>query len=116
MPGVGGLRCELWPGQAHVDERRGVKGSRKRWWAGHHRLSDFQVLGVDGGQVAIVLSDTGGVARLWARVRLLVGLLYVGRRDVRVDLCGRQVLVAEEFLDDPQVGTAIEKVRRKAVA
>src|SRR3954447_5956569 len=37
-------------------------------------------------------------------------------RDVRVDLGRREVLVAEQLLDDAEVGAAVEQVRRERVA
>ena len=38
------------------------------------------------------------------------------RRDMGVDLGRREALVAEQLLDDPQVGAAVEQVGREAVA
>ena len=37
------------------------------------------------------------------------------RRDVCVDLCRREALVAQQLLDDPKVGPAIEEVRGEGV-
>ena len=45
-----------------------------------------------------------------------VDAAQAARRDVRVDLRRRQVGVAEELLDDPQVGAAVEEVRGERVA
>jgi hypothetical protein len=44
---------------------------------------------------------------------LPIGGLEAPRRDVRIDLGRRKVLVAEQLLDDAQVGPAVEEVRRE---
>jgi hypothetical protein len=46
-----------------------------------------------------------------AGVSLLVDVLHAGGGHVRVDLRGREVGVAEEFLDDTQVRAVVEQVR-----
>ena len=50
------------------------------------------------------------------RVRLPIGGLEPAGRDVGVDLGRREVLVAEQLLDDAQVRAAVEQVRRERVA
>src|SRR5450631_4567276 len=50
-----------------------------------------------------------------ARVCCFVGCPEARRRDMGVDLGGGQALVAEQLLDHPQVGPAIEEVGREAV-
>ena len=50
------------------------------------------------------------------RVRAGVGGPEAGRRDVRVDLGRGQARVAQQLLDDPQVGAAVEQVRGERVA
>ncbi len=56
----------------------------------------------------------GGAAR--PRVGLPIGGLEPTWRHVGVDLGRRQVLVTEQLLDDPQVRTAVEQMRRERVA
>ena len=51
--------------------------------------------------------------RLRLRVRLLVGLDQLRGVDVGVALRGAEPGVAEQFLDRPQVGAALEQVRRE---
>src|SRR3954463_867487 len=50
-----------------------------------------------------------------ARVCLAIGGGEASRRNVRVDLGGGQVLVAEELLEEPQTRASVEEVRRKGV-
>ena len=50
------------------------------------------------------------------RMGLPIGGLQAARRDVGVDLGRGQVLVAEQLLDDPQVGAAVEQVGRERMA
>ena len=50
------------------------------------------------------------------RMGVAVGRAEPGRRDVRVDLRRREALVAEQLLDDAQVGAAVEQVGRERVA
>src|SRR5947207_2530714 len=38
------------------------------------------------------------------------------RRDMGIDLCRRQALVAQQLLNDPQVGAPVEQMRGEAVA
>ena len=52
---------------------------------------------------------------LCPRMRLLVDLLQPLRCDVRVDLRGGEIGVAEKFLNAAQVGTGIEHVGGEAV-
>ena len=47
---------------------------------------------------------------------LPIGGLQATGRDVGVDLGRRQVLVAEQLLDDAQVGAAVEQMGRERVA
>ena len=46
----------------------------------------------------------------------LVRRLQIAGADVRIDLRRHQALVPQEFLHAPNIGTAIEQMRRKAVA
>ena len=48
-------------------------------------------------------------------MRAVVDASQATRVDVAVDLCRRERCVAEEFLDDAQVGAALEEVRREGV-
>ena len=58
---------------------------------------------------------TGSRSRAGPRMGLPIGGLEAAGRDVRVDLGRRQALVAEQLLDDAQVGAAVEQVRRERV-
>src|SRR6476619_8175107 len=44
-----------------------------------------------------------------------IGGCEAPRRDVRIDLGRRQVLVTEQLLDDAQVGATVEEMRRERV-
>ena len=48
-------------------------------------------------------------------MRLTIGVAQPLDRHVGVDLSRGERRVAEELLDDPQVGTALEQVRRRTV-
>src|SRR5204862_1337543 len=62
----------------------------------------------------VVVSAAAACSR--PRVGPRVGRLEAAPRDVRVDLGGGEVLVAEQLLDRPQIGAAVEEVAREAVA
>ena len=49
-------------------------------------------------------------------MRIPVRRLEAPGGNVRVDLCGREVLVTEQLLDDPEVGAAVQEVRGEGVA
>ena len=65
-----------------------------------------------------VTGPAGSGGRLADRPRMgaAVGRPEAARRDVGVDLRCREALVAEKLLDDPQVGAAVEEMRREGVA
>ena len=62
------------------------------------------------------LSMCIGSGLLAARVGVVVHFLQAGLRHVGVDLGGRQALVAEELLDDAQVGASLDEVGGEGVA
>ena len=45
-----------------------------------------------------------------------VQILEALARNVRVDLCGAQIAMAQQQLDDTQISTAVQQMRRKCVA
>ena len=49
-------------------------------------------------------------------MRIVIGFLHALHGNMRVNLCCRQVRVTQQRLDAPQIGTVIEKMRRKAMA
>ena len=54
--------------------------------------------------------DSASVAKLSAWVMFAVQVFQAFSRDMRVDLCGRQVGMPKETLDRTQVGSALQKV------
>src|SRR5262245_32829127 len=49
-------------------------------------------------------------------MRLAIDVEQLRRVDVRVALCGRELHVAEQFLNRTKIGAALKQVRRERVA
>lgn len=61
------------------------------------------------------LAETASFDPRRMRMSVFVGLSQTTRADVSIDLSRRQTLVTKEFLNGPEVGTAVEQMRRKTV-
>jgi hypothetical protein len=73
---------------------------------------------VDGRSTQIPGSKSGGQRRfhpLRARMKLAMHSLEPLLIDMRVDLCGRYVRVAQHLLDDSQIRAVAEQMRCEAV-
>ena len=62
------------------------------------------------------LSRRPAALGLWARVVLAVDVAQAGGGDVGVNLCGADAYMAEEFLDDTQVGAMVQQMGGEAVS